>query len=392
MTRSPGRETVKATRPRNRKSQIVAAAADLYRIRGFHCVALADVADTVGITAPALYRHFRNKQELLLTAVQGGLDSLDSAARGAGDVEELVSALVTLAMKRKGLAGLWQREARHLPDADHSALRIQLTEMVRHMVGMLRAERTDLTDADAELIAWALLGVLAGLAARRVNLPPRLLEHVTSRVAHSVVHSTLRSESAAEPVGPTGHRPDLDSRREQLINAATELFDRRGFGSVSMNDIGAAVGIAGPSVYKHFAGKADLLAAAMTRGNERLHAGLPLVHSAPDPQSALTILMRSHIEFSVQNSHLIGLLISECDQLPDKERAAARRAQRDYLDVWVRVVDEALPGRKPGELRLMVNAAFTVINNLVRTGRTNRRPDLTQRLTDLTQAIVATEV
>ncbi|PRZ44336.1 TetR family transcriptional regulator [Antricoccus suffuscus] len=385
-------EAVKTTRPRNRKSQIVAAAADLFRVHGYHGVALADVADAVGISAPALYRHVRNKQELLLTTVQGGFNSLDGAARRSTDVDGLVTALVTLSMTRSGLAGLWQREARHLPDEEHAALRAQLTDLVKHMAGLLRAERNDLTDANAELVAWSLLGVLASLAARRVDLPSRRLEHVARQVAYAVVRCDVRADPAAKLVNRRSHRSDSESRREQLLNAAAELFDRRGFGSVSMNDIGSAVGIAGPSVYKHFAGKADLLAAVMVRGYERLHAGLPQVHAAPDPRTALTILMRSHIDFSVQNSYLIGLLISERDQLPDKERAASVRAQKDYLDVWVRIVDRALPGREPGELQLMVNAAFTVINNLVRTGRTNRRSDLADRLTELTLAIVATDL
>lgn len=39
-------------------------------------MSVADVAAEVGITAPALYRHFRNKPDLLHNAVQAGIDSL----------------------------------------------------------------------------------------------------------------------------------------------------------------------------------------------------------------------------------------------------------------------------------------------------------------------------
>ncbi|WP_134325144.1 TetR/AcrR family transcriptional regulator [Cumulibacter soli] len=375
-------------RPRDRKAQIIAAAADLFRQHGFHRVTLADVADAVGISAPAIYRHVRNKQELLLAAVRDGLDSLEEAVRAAANIYELVTALVDFSMQHTGLAALWQREARHLPDAERAQARSRLTGLVRQITAFIGDERRELSEADAELLAWSLLGVLAGAATREPAIRQPRREELAYAIAHAVPQCTLRTESTGAVVERGHHQANLDTRREQLLNAAIELFDRRGYGSVSMNDIGAAVGMAGPSVYKHFGAKTDLLVAAMVRGNERLHAGIPLIHETIDPQESLQILLRSHIEFSVRNSHLIGLLISERDQLPEHERAATYRLQDDYLRVWVRVVAQAIPGHDPRELALRVNAVFTVINNLVRTGNAHRRADLSTRLTELAIAIL----
>lgn len=49
--------------------------------------------------------------------------------------------------------------------------------------------------------------------------------------------------------------------REKALQAALELFGRKGYDRVSMNDIAEAVGIRAPSLYKHFAGKEALFAA-----------------------------------------------------------------------------------------------------------------------------------
>ena len=49
--------------------------------------------------------------------------------------------------------------------------------------------------------------------------------------------------------------------REKALQAALELFGRKGYDRVSMNDIAEAVGIRAPSLYKHFAGKEALCAA-----------------------------------------------------------------------------------------------------------------------------------
>lgn len=44
-------------RPRDRKQQILAAASELFRERGYHNVSVSDVTTRVNITASALYRH-----------------------------------------------------------------------------------------------------------------------------------------------------------------------------------------------------------------------------------------------------------------------------------------------------------------------------------------------
>ena len=44
-------------------------------------------------------------------------------------------------------------------------------------------------------------------------------------------------------------------RRRDLLVEATRLFAIRGYAGVSLEDLGAACGISGPAVYRHFSGK-----------------------------------------------------------------------------------------------------------------------------------------
>ena len=62
-------------------------------------------------------------------------------------------------------------------------------------------------------------------------------------------------------------------RRELLLEAAAELFAARGFHAVGIDDIGAAAGITGPGVYRHFAGKQALLEVLCDRAMTRLLDG-----------------------------------------------------------------------------------------------------------------------
>ena len=56
-------------------------------------------------------------------------------------------------------------------------------------------------------------------------------------------------------------------RRSQILDVAARLFAERGFHGVSVGDIGKAVGVSGPALYKHFDSKDAVL--AEMRGDER---------------------------------------------------------------------------------------------------------------------------
>ena len=55
------------------------------------------------------------------------------------------------------------------------------------------------------------------------------------------------------------------ARREAILTAAAELFAERGYAAVGMDDIGAAAGVTGPAIYRHFGAKASVLTAVFDR-------------------------------------------------------------------------------------------------------------------------------
>ena len=61
-------------------------------------------------------------------------------------------------------------------------------------------------------------------------------------------------------------------RRQQILDVAAGLFAQRGFHGVSVGDIGKAVGVSGPALYKHFDSKDAVLAEMLVAISERLLA------------------------------------------------------------------------------------------------------------------------
>jgi AcrR family transcriptional regulator len=374
-------------RPPNRKALISSAASGLFRERGYHNVSLADVAQSVGITAPALYRHYPSKQDLLLRAVLDGVDAVGALIGDSADLDEAIRALSALAVERPGVSVLWEREARHLDDAERDLVRRRGAAVVARLAALVRAARPDLAELDALLVALATLGVFSSRARRRASLPQRRFERLLYRLGTLAAHCEL---TAAERAGaPTATAPAAASalrlsRREELLVEAARLFDERGFQSVSLGEVGETVGIVGSGVYRYFPSKIDLLLAANTRGGERMRARVEEALADPgDPREVLQRLLGAHVAVTIEHAHLMSVLINERDQLPEKERGEVRRFLQDYMDIWLQVFDRARPGRDPAEARIVIATVQAMVFFVVRTLGPEPRRDLDERVTEL---------
>src|SRR3954463_1517726 len=100
------------------------------------------------------------------------------------------------------------------------------------------------------------------------------------------------------------------SRREQILAAAAELFARHGFHGVGIDDIGAAVGISGPALYRHFRSKDAMLGEMLTSISDRLlDGGQHRVEASTDPEDALRALVGWHVDFALDDPALITVQI-----------------------------------------------------------------------------------
>lgn len=177
------------------------------------------------------------------------------------------------------------------------------------------------------------------------------------------------------------------TRRAVILAAAAELFARRGFHGVSIEDLGRAVGTSGPALYRHFPGKQALLSAMLLDISERLLAeGRSRATSASTPASALDALIAWHVDFALDNPALITVHTRELDNVPDADRHRVRRLQREYAEVWVGVLSALRPADPPERLRAAVHATFGLINSTPHSGRELGRTPLAELLARMADA------
>jgi AcrR family transcriptional regulator len=153
-------------------------------------------------------------------------------------------------------------------------------------------------------------------------------------------------------------------RRSQLIAAAERLVAERGFLAVRLEDIGAAAGVSGPAIYRHFPNKEALLVELLVGISTRLLAGArAVVDGADSPRIALDGLIDFHLDFALGESDLIRIQDRDLGHLPAQAKRQVRKSQRQYVEMWVAVLRELDPGRGEEDARLMAHATFGLLNS-----------------------------
>lgn len=153
-------------------------------------------------------------------------------------------------------------------------------------------------------------------------------------------------------------------RAEALLRAAAALFAERGYNGVSLEEIGTAVGVSGPAVYRHFAGKQALLGAVLVKVSEELvRGGIRVADSADGDLERLHALIAFHVDFALGNADVIRVHDRDVAHLSDADRSEVRRLQRTYIERWIAALGAVVPDAGSDELRLRVQACFGLINS-----------------------------
>src|SRR4051812_1124801 len=178
------------------------------------------------------------------------------------------------------------------------------------------------------------------------------------------------------------------SRREQILRAAAQLFAERGSRSVGGDDVGAAVGVTGPAIYRHFASKDAMLAEMLLRISERLLAGGTerVAAAGADPVGQLRALVDFHVDFALDNPALITVQDRDLGALSEPDARRVRQLQRRYVEEWVRVIARLPPQASTAACRARAHAVFGLINSTPHSAGRLDRPAMAALLAEMAVA------
>ena len=357
-------ELASQRRPRDRKDQIVAAAARQFAQRGFHDTFVAGIAAEVGITASGLYRHFAGKSELLVAAIELELAQLEQAYPAPGTLDVVFDRAAEVLLQPRRVPSLWERNEQLLPPDVRAALAQRYDAATAPLRTALAAQRPDLGAADVALLAAAAHDVLdSARAYERAKVEPGRARELMVAAARSV--AALPPVLAdAEQLSPDRTSRGLlpASRRQAALSAAVRLFAERGFQAVGMDDIGAAAGIAGPTLYHHFPNKSAILVEVVMRCLDAMNFDLAAVLTGTDdPTVALDRALASFVRINVAQGDALAPLFTEIGNVRPEERAPIRRAQQDYVQEWAVLLAAARDDLTTAEAHALVRSSQTVV-------------------------------
>jgi AcrR family transcriptional regulator len=155
-----------------------------------------------------------------------------------------------------------------------------------------------------------------------------------------------------------------ENRRQALLSAAASLFAVNGYNRVSLEDLGAAAGVSGPAVYRHFSGKQAVLGdLLLTVSRDLLDGGRRVLTETTDPLAALGRLVAFQVDFALGKPDVIRVQDRDFSNLTEPDQAEVRALQRSYVELWVEVLAALHPSTDAAELRMRAHATFGLINS-----------------------------
>ncbi|MFJ1768123.1 TetR/AcrR family transcriptional regulator [Amycolatopsis sp. NPDC088138] len=369
-------ESPAATRPRNRKQLIVDAAGRVFSERGYHAASMEEIATTVGITAAALYRHFPNKYALFAECANVMADRLVAAVDevpAEAALADLLAAVTRVTVAHRASGGVYRWEARYLERGDRRVLKAKFTHVVERVTEVVRREHPL---PGEHLRAAAALGAIASITMHRTSIAPRRAEDLLLASALRVVATSPavpvdRARPVELPVLPVPR-----TRRAEILAAAVPLFERDGFATVTNGRIAEAAGLVPSTLYRHFPGKADILAAACLQAAGLLAQSVEQnLHGVAGPHDAVVALAATYVAYSFEHTALTSVADAELAGLPADLQRPLAVAQREHIAIWEQQLRLVRPDLDPRQARALVHAGFGVVVEAGRRLRWQDTPD-----------------
>ncbi|WP_353816544.1 TetR/AcrR family transcriptional regulator [Agromyces sp. SYSU T00266] len=320
------------------------AAARLFTERGERTVSMRDIATAAGLSAPAIFRHFTTKDDLvgeLLGNAEMDVGTLAHPQAGTSDARGDERATFLTAIAGEATA------ARH---PAHELMRARYASGVSSLAATLQNAREDgefgaqrdptssarwlIAGFDGLRIMHSYLGAKIDIAGMMTERRGHLaLDHGSSPLGFPPgapadeqfsLRFTASRKVAEEVVGYAAGR----ARRDRIVNEAMALFATSGYGDTSLREVAERVGVTKSALFHHFGTKSDLLEAVLLERDARTVATVQQ-RSHPTARAALLALPEDALQNSVMSAGLVELYaILSCEAMPRDHAAHEYFADR----------------------------------------------------------------
>ena len=134
--------------------------------------------------------------------------------------------------------------------------------------------------------------------------------------------------------------------RENILEAAAQVFRQKGFHGASMQDIAEAVNLQKASLYHHVSSKQEILLALLDRALELLFERISVISNQPIPaDEKLQQMIRAYLQILAENTDLSAVLLFEHRSLERKQHARHVPNRDKFEALWRDVLVEGVASK-----------------------------------------------
>jgi len=131
--------------------------------------------------------------------------------------------------------------------------------------------------------------------------------------------------------------------RNDILDAAAQVFRKKGFHGASMNDIAEAVNLQKASLYHHVSSKQEILLELLDRALELLNERISTIANQDNPaDEKLRLMVREYLQILAENMDLAAVLLFEHRALERRQHERHIPNRDKFEALWRDVIAEGV--------------------------------------------------
>jgi TetR/AcrR family transcriptional regulator, cholesterol catabolism regulator len=142
----------------------------------------------------------------------------------------------------------------------------------------------------------------------------------------------------------------FEDKKREILKVSVEIFSERGYRATGLRDIAERVNLRQPSLYYYFPSKEHILIELYEQVMEdSIEAVSSVAQKGLKPDVAFREILEERVRYMCVNQRLVRIFFEEEAELPAQLTKKLRRRQREYEDVYVKLLEA---GVKKGKFQL----------------------------------------
>ena len=153
--------------------------------------------------------------------------------------------------------------------------------------------------------------------------------------------------------------------RDDILEAAAQVFRHKGFHGASMQDIAKAVNLQKPSLYHHVSSKQEILLELLDRALELLLERIsPIAEQSILADERLRLMIREYLQILAENTDLSAVLLFEHRSLESKQHARHVPNRDKFEALWRNVLADGVRSKRfvCEDISLTTRAILGILN------------------------------